>query len=142
VKEYRTMRKLKPQLFLGAALVLSAFVARPTLVNHDPCTVLTAEAFGKIMGYTATVDKTGSNAASCVYTGPAHAGGRFMILTEKASGPQADAMINRKGSNPPPGSGMVGGTYKQGSVIFSISVRSTDQAKLQALVAEVRRKLS
>ena len=63
-----------------------------------------------------------------------------MILSEVA-GPQADAMLNRKGSTPPPGSGLVGGTYKQGTVVFSISIRSTDQAKLQALVAEVRHNL-
>src|SRR5437763_11227091 len=32
--------------------------------------------------------------------GPPHSGGQFMILTETASGPQADAMLNRRGSTP------------------------------------------
>ena len=63
------------------------------------------------------------------------------IMTEAASGPQADAMLNRKGSSPPAGSGLIGGTYKEGTIIFSISIKSDDQAKLAALVAEVRRGL-
>jgi len=63
-----------------------------------------------------------------------------MILTEVA-GPQADAMLNRRGSKPPAGSGLLGGTYKEGTVLFSVSVKSTDQAKVDALVAEVRRGL-
>jgi hypothetical protein len=100
--------------------------------------VLTAEQFSQIMGYTAT---TTSNEICCFYQGPAHSGGQFMILTETASGPQADAMVNRKGSSPPPSSGLIGGTFKEGSIIFSVSIRSTDQTKLQALVAEVRHNL-
>jgi hypothetical protein len=131
----------KPIIALGTALALSAFVARTGTAPHDPCKVLTAEEFSKIMGYAATVDKTGSTATSCFYTGPAHSGGQFMILTEAASGPHADAMLTRRGSTPPPGSGLIGGTYKQGTVIFSVSIRSTDQAKLQALVAEIRHNL-
>lgn len=136
------MSRSRPVLALSVALALSALVARPASATHDPCTVLTAAAFGKIMGYTAVLDKTGSTATSCVYSGPAHSGGQFMILTETASGPQADAMLHRKGSTPPPGSGLVGGMYKEGSVIFSVSIRSTDPAKLAALVAEIRRKLA
>ena len=136
------MHRSRPVFALGIAFALSAFVARPASAPHDPCKVLTAEAFSKIMGYTATIEKAASNTTACVYTGPAHAGGRFMILTEAAAGPQADAMLNRRGSSPPPGSGMVGGTYRQGSVIFSVSIVSTNQAKLKALVAEVRRKLA
>jgi len=64
-----------------------------------------------------------------------------MILTETASGPQADAMLARRGSAPPAASGLIGGTYRQGSTIFSVSIRSTDQAKLQALVAEIKHNL-
>ena len=64
-----------------------------------------------------------------------------MILTETASGPGADAMLNRRGSSPPPGSGLIGGSYREGSIIFSVSVKSTDQAKLEALVAEIKRNL-
>jgi len=127
---------------LGTVLALSASVVRPGSATHDPCAVLTAAAFGKIMGYTAVLDKNGSTSMSCVYSGPAHGGGQFMILTETASGPQFDAMLHRKGSTPPPGSGLLGGTYKEGSVIFSVSIRSTDPAKLAALVAEIRRKLA
>jgi hypothetical protein len=64
-----------------------------------------------------------------------------MILSETASGPQADAMLNRRGSTPPATSGLIGGTFRQGSMIFSVSVRSTDKAKLDALVAEIKRNL-
>ena len=64
-----------------------------------------------------------------------------MILTEAAAGPQVDAVLNRRGATPPPGSGLVGGTYREGSVVFSVSIKSTDQAKLLALVAEIRRNL-
>ena len=64
-----------------------------------------------------------------------------MILTETASGPQADAMLARRGSSLPTASGLIGGTYRQGSTIFSGSIRSTDQSKLQALVTEIKHNL-
>jgi hypothetical protein len=35
----------------------------------------------------------------------------------------------------------VGGTYKEGPNIFSVAIRSTDQGKVDALVAEIRRNL-
>jgi hypothetical protein len=129
---------------LGASVVFSAFVvsaasAAPT--GNDSCKVLTAEKFSEIMGFTATIDKTASNQMTCFYQGPAHSGGQFMILTETASGPQADAMLKRRGSTPPPGSGLIGGAYRQGSIIFSVSVKSADQGKLEALVAEIKRNL-
>ena len=132
------------KLVLGAAVISLAFVVPSALVSatgNDPCKVLTAEKFSQIMGYTATIDKTASTKATCFYQGPPHSGGQFMILTEAASGPQADAMLKGRGSAPPPGSGLIGGSYRQGSVIFSVSVRSTDQAKLQELVAEIKRNL-
>jgi hypothetical protein len=108
---------------------------------HDPCKVLTAAAFGKVMGYTATIDKTASTEMVCYYAGPEGGGGQFRILTEEASGPQAEAMVNRKGSAPPAGSGMVGGTYKEGAIIFSVAINSTDHSKVDALVAEIKRNL-
>jgi hypothetical protein len=123
---------------LGSALLLPATLAAAS--PHDPCKVLTAEKFSEIMGYTATIDKTASTQMACFYKGP-DSGGQLTILTETASGPQADAMLNRRGSSPPAGSGLIGGSYREGSIIFSVSVRSTDQAKLQALVAEARRNL-
>ena len=109
--------------------------------GNDPCKVLTAETFSQIMGYKATLDKTGSNQTSCFYQGPADSGGQFTILTETASGPQADVMLKSPGSAPPAGSGLIGGSYRQGSIIFSVSIKSTEQAKLQALVAEIKRNL-
>ena len=127
-------------VLVAAAVISSVGMTPRASAPHDPCKVLTAESFSKIMGYAATIDKTASTGMSCFYTGPAHSGGQFMILTEVA-GPRADAMLNRRGSTPPPGSGLEGGTYKQGTVIFSVSIRSTDPAKLQALVAEIRRNL-
>src|SRR6478672_8426818 len=121
------------------AFVVSAASAAPT--SNDPCKVLTAEKFGQIMGFAATIDKTASSQMTCVYQGPTDSGGQFMILTETASGPQADALLKRRGSTPPPGSGLIGGAYRQGSIIFSVSVKSADQDKLEALVAEIKRNL-
>jgi hypothetical protein len=138
------MRLSAVTFLLGAAVISSAFVvpaASASPADNDPCKVLTAEKFGQIMGYTATIDKTASTQTSCFYQGPAHSGGQFMILTETASGPQADAMLKRRGATPPAGSGLIGGSYRQESIIFSVSIRSTDQAKLEALVAEIRRNL-
>lgn len=132
------MRWFKLAFVLGAAAALSASASA---AGNDPCKVLTAEKFSQVMGYTATIDKTASTQMTCFYQGPPNSGGQFMILTETASGPQADAMLKRPGSAPPPGSGLIGGTYRQGSIIFSVSIKSTDQAKLQELVAEVRRNL-
>jgi hypothetical protein len=121
-------------------LIVTAASAAPA--GNDACKVLTAEKFSKIMDYAAPADTTGSTQGTCFYQGPEeHSGGQFMILTETASGPQADAMLNRRGSSPPAGSGLIGGTYRQANIIFSVSIRSTDQAKLQALVAEIKRNL-
>ena len=138
------MRSCRLVFVLGASVVFSALAvsaasAAPT--SNDPCKVLTAEKFGQIMGFAATTDKTASSQMTCVYQGPADSGGQFMILTETASGPQADAMLKRRGSTPPPGSGLIGGAYRQGSIIFSVSVKSTDQGKLEALVAEIKHNL-
>jgi hypothetical protein len=137
------MRSYKLAFVLGTVitsmlLAPAGFAAPP---GNDPCKVLTAEKFSQIMGYAAIIDKTASTQSNCFYQGPAHSGGQFMILTETASGPQADAMLNMRGSSPPPGSGLIGGSYRQGGVIFSVSIRSTDQAKLQALVAEIKHNL-
>src|ERR1700726_4041177 len=135
--------RLSKFVVVVAAFVSSSFVpglsASPT--RNDPCKVLTAEKFSQIMGYTATINKTASTEMTCFYQGPEHSGGQFMILTETASGPQADAMLNRRGSTPPAGSGLIGGTFKEASIIFSVSIRSTDQAKLQALVTEIKHNL-
>jgi hypothetical protein len=125
----------------GAALVLCGVMAASASAAHDPCKVLTAAAFGKVMGYAATIDKTASTGMVCYYAGPEEGGGQFRILTEAASGPQADAMVNRRGSAPPAGSGMVGGTYKEGTIIFSVAVKSTDHSRVDALVAEIKRNL-
>lgn len=135
------MRAVKYGFALATAVIASSFVVTSALAAHDPCKVLTAETFSKVMGYEATINKTGSTAMSCFYEGPGKTGGQFTILTETASAPGADAMLNRRGSAPPPGSGLVGGTYKEGTIIFSVSIKSTDQSKVEALVAEIRRNL-
>lgn len=138
------MRLFKLVFFLAAAAIFSGFAvpaASASPAGNDPCKVLTAAKFSEIMGFTATVDKTASTEMTCFYQGPPHSGGQFMILTEAASGPQADAMLNRRGSTPPAASGLIGGTYRQGSIVFSVSVRSTDQAKLEALVTEIKHNL-
>jgi hypothetical protein len=135
------MRLSKLAFVLGAAVALVVSAASASATANDPCKVLTAGKFSEIMGYTATIDRTASTQMSCFYQGPDHSGGQFMILTESASGPQADAMLKSRGATPPPGSGLIGGSYRQGSIIFSVSIRSTDQAKLQALVAEIKHNL-
>jgi len=132
------MRCSKFALVLVATALTSVSAAAK---SNEPCKVLTAEKFSHIMGYEASTIKTSSNETSCFYQGAEHAGGQFIILTETASGPGADAMLNHRGSSPPPESGLIGGTYRQGSIIFSVSIRSTDPAKLQALVEEVKRNL-
>jgi hypothetical protein len=135
------MRSSKLAFVMAAAVVSLVLVATASATGNDPCKVLTAEKFSQIMGYAATIDKTASNQTSCFYQGPAHSGGQFMILTENASGPQADAMLKGPGATPPAGSGLIGGAYRQGSILFSVSIRSTEQPKLQALVAEIKRNL-
>jgi hypothetical protein len=129
---------------LSAALLASVFGAAAVFASpagNDPCKVLTAEKFSQIMGYAATINKTASTQTACFYQGPEHSGGQFMIITETASGPQVDAMLNRRGSAPPPGSGLIGGTYRQEAIVFSVSIKSTDQAKLEALVTEIKHNL-
>jgi hypothetical protein len=138
------MRLSKLVFVLAVAVTFSEFAvlgACASPAGNDPCKVLTAAKFSEIMGFTATINKTASTEMTCFYQGPPHSGGQFMILTEAASGPQADAMLNRRGSSPPAASGLIVGTYRQGSIIFSVSVRSTDQAKLEALVTEIKHNL-
>jgi hypothetical protein len=136
------MRLSKFVCIAGAVVISSACLVPAALAaGNDPCKVLTGEKFSQIMGYTATIDKTASTPTACFYQGAANSGGQFTILTETASGPQADAMLKSPGATPPADSGMIGGAYKQGSVIFSVSVKSTDQAKLQALVEEIKHNL-
>ncbi len=132
--------KLIFRLMAGAIWLVVA-VALASGVNNDPCSVLTAEQFSRVMSYKAAIDKTASTTASCFYKGPADSGGQFTILTETATGPQADMMLKSPGSSPPAESGLIGGSYRQGSIIFSVSIRSKDQAKLQALVAEIKHNL-
>lgn len=137
------MRLFKCVFVVGVAIVSSAAAVpgASAATGNDSCTVLTAESFSRIMGHPVTTNKTASTKMSCFYEGAGHTGGQFTILTENASGPQADAMLKGRGSSPPPGSGLVGGAYRKGSVIFSLSIRSTDKGKLEALVAEVERNL-
>jgi hypothetical protein len=132
------MRFSKLALVLVTAAITSVSASAK---GNEPCKVLTAEKFSKIMGYEASTVKTSANQTSCFYQGAEDRGGQFMILTETASGPGAAAMLNHRGSSPPPDSGLIGGTYRQGSIIFSVSIKSPDQAKLQALVEEVKRNL-
>ena len=135
------MRISKLSFTTVVAVGSSCFMAAPALAAHDPCKVLTAETFTKVMGYGAPVKTTGSTEMSCFYSGPGNSGGQFTILSEAAAGPQLEAMLKGRGSAPPPGSGMVGGTFKEGTVVFSVSIKSTDESKVQALVAEIRRNL-
>ena len=135
------MRLSKLAFVVGAAVALVVAAASASATANDPCKVLTAGKCSEIMGYAATIDKTASTQMSCFYQGPDHSGGQFMILTESASGPQADMMLKSPGSSPPADSGLIGGSYRQGSIIFSVSIRSKDQAKLQGLVAEIKHNL-
>src|SRR5260370_15384619 len=116
------MRSSKLAFVLCVAVISSVFVVLAPFASatgNDPCKVLTAEKFSEIMGYTATTDKTASTQMSCFYQGPAHSGRQFMILTETASAPQAAAMLNRRGSSPPPRSGLVDASYSAGNLLFS-----------------------
>jgi Flp pilus assembly secretin CpaC len=138
------MSSFKFVIVLCEAILLPLFVvptASASPAGNDPCKVLTAEKFSQIMGFTATINKTASTGTTCFYQGPENTGGQFMILTETASGAQADAMLNRRGSTPPEGSGLIGGAYRQENIIFSVSIKSADQAKLQALVVEIKKNL-
>ena len=125
---------------LSTILLSSVFLTTSALAAHDPCKILTAEKVTEIMDLAVTIDRTGSNETNCYYSGPGKFGAQFHIISETAS-PQMDAMLDRRGSSPPPGSGMIGGSYREGTTFFSLSMRSNDQAKLAALVASIRTSL-
>ena len=125
---------------LSTILLSSVFLTTSAWAAHDPCKILTAEKVAEIMGLAVTIDKNGSNEMNCYYSGPGEFGAQFHIISETAS-PQMDAMLNRPGSSPPPGSGMIGGSYREGTTFFSLSMRSNDHAKLAALVASIRTSL-
>lgn len=125
---------------LSTILLSSVFLTTSAWAAHDPCKILTAEKVAETMGFAVTIDRNGSNEMNCYYSGPGKFGAQFHIISETAS-PQMDAMLDRRGSSPPPGSGMIGGSYREGTTFFSLSMRSNDQAKLAALVASIRTSL-
>jgi hypothetical protein len=132
------MMRLKQLMFLASVVAISPVAMQAAVFHpHDACKVLPPEAFSKILGY--AVSTTGSTAASCFYNGPNESGGQFMIMSESAA-PNAAARMGGGGA-PPPGSGLIGGMFQEGSVLFSLSIKSTDKAKLDALVAQVRTNL-
>lgn len=69
------MRLLRFAFFLGAAVAFAVPSISASATGSDPCQVLTADTFGQVMGYTATVDKTASTQMTCFYQGPNHSGG-------------------------------------------------------------------
>jgi len=87
------MRLSNLAFVVGAAVAVEVSAASASALGNDPYKVLTAEKFSQIMGYTATIDKTASTQMTCFYQGANHSGGQFMILTESAPEPQADAML-------------------------------------------------
>ena len=134
------MRPSKLSLLLSTAILVSAFSAPNAFADHDPCKTLTAEKFGEIMGYKATINTAVSKGASCFYKGPGDGGGMVMIITEKAS-PQTAAMADKQGSTPQGENGKLGATFREGNIIFTVGVTGTDPAKVTALATEVKRNL-
>ena len=136
------IRSSRMALALGATVAFVILAAPASAADNDPCKVLTAEQFSQIMGYTATINKTGSNQTSCFYEGPNHH--RRTIHDPYRIGIRASSRCHAQQTwryAHLPASGLIGGAYKQGTIIFSVSIRSTDQARLQELVAVVRRNL-
>jgi len=137
------MKLSKLALTFGVTALASSLMASSALAAHDPCKVLPAKKFGQIMGFTATIDRNATTPVVCYYTGPGNAFGRFQILTEQSTPQRAAMLVNRRGpgSSPPAGSGQIGGTYSQGNIVFFLTIGSTSQSKLQAVVAEIKRNL-
>lgn len=126
-------------IFVASAVGMSPVLANAAMARtHDACKVLPAEAVAKILGNAVTTE--GSTATSCFYNGPKGSGGQFQIMSESAA-PNAAARMHAGGGSPPAGSGLIGGMYQEGAVLFSVSITSTDKAKLDAIVALVRANL-
>lgn len=130
---------------VGVLLTTSAFsfaiAATPAFASHSACTVLTADKVSKIMQFPVKIDTTGSNEGNCYFNGPGRFSLQFHIISENASSQGFAMLSTRRGSSPPVASGLVGGSYLEGKVMFAVAMRSTDQAKLQALVASIRPRL-
>ncbi|MDQ6628225.1 MAG: hypothetical protein M3Z29_07230 [Pseudomonadota bacterium] len=116
------------------------FPACSALAANDACTVLTAEKFGDIMGYKASINKQASTDTVCMYRGTGNAGGMLMIIDEAASPKQLD-MLNRAGSVPQGKAGKLGATFSKGGIVFTVGITGTDPAKVNALAEEVKRNL-
>ena len=119
----------------------AAFGASPA-----PCQVLSAEAWGGIMGYAATAIPGDMN---CTYEGANKAGGgQFRILANVASSTEAEASAKRMRDRQPKGSHNANLSVVdfQGTVVFSIALfqkAPTDStaSQLQKLVAAAKQHL-
>jgi hypothetical protein len=134
--------------FSAHVLAFGLLLATPAAFGESPapCQVLSAEAWGGVMGYAATATPGDMN---CTYEGANKAGGgQLRILAIAASSAEAAASAKRMRDRPSKGSHDAGlSTFdSQGNVVFSIALfqkASTDAtaAQLQKLVAAAKQHL-
>lgn len=139
------MTTLKAQITLLLALAMLILTATAAYgAAPEPCKVLSAEAWGSIMGYTATATPGDMN---CTYQSKS-GGGQFRIIAVAESTAVAEAGAKRLRDMEPKDSPMAwrGGVYSKGSVVFSIALfqhaATADTAsQLQKLVAAAKQNL-
>lgn len=132
------MHPFKLATFSSAAILMCSLPVTGALAGTEACRLLTAEKFGEITGY--KVKTNVSTETTCTYKGTGDEGGMLMIVTTKAT-PQTIAMVNGQGSSPQGRGGKLGGTFSEGTVVFTVGISGTDPSKVTALAAEVRRNL-
>ena len=115
-------------------------------VSPEPCKVLTPEAWGGIMGYTATAIPGDGN---CTYEGANKAGGgQFRIMAVTSSSAEAESSVKRMREHQAHSSHGAGLSVidSQGPVVFSIALfqhSATDASagQLQKLSAAAKQHL-
>ncbi len=130
------------------ALVVPFLAATAALgAGPEPCSVVSAETWGGIMGYKATATP---GDMVCTFEGPAKTGGgQFRIMAIVGSSAEAEASAKRMRDRHPKNgrNASLAAIDSGGSIVFSIALfqhEATDStpAQLQKLVAAAKKQLS
>lgn len=130
-------------LIAGGALLLT--VPKASAASQLPCQMLPAEAWSRVMGYTATATPGDGN---CTYVSKS-GGGQFRILLNASSGAEAKATAKRFRDHQARGSHHAGLAVvdSQGTVVFSIALfqrEPTDStaSQLKKLAEEAKKHIA
>ena len=138
------MPTLRP---LTLPVIAALFLSDPAVAaTPAPCQVLSAAAWSRVMGYTASATP---GELTCTYQGPPRTGGgQFRIMATVGSKAEADAAVKRMREHQSKGHNLgLSAVDSQGSVVFSVALfqpapTEATPAQLEKLVAAIKLQLA